>query len=222
MEFSARRPLLPPPDRRVRAARPSAAPKNKARGAVELRDRARPLDLVSGGLAHRRSRRRRARRRPPGLASLFGTVLVANRGEIARRVFRACRQLGLKTVAVYSEADRDAPHVRDADEAVLIGPGPARESYLAIDKILEAVRQTGAEAVHPGYGFLSENWRFAQACADAGVTFIGPAPDAIRRMGDKSEARRLMAAAGVPVVPGTPGAVSGADEIVRAADPLGY
>jgi acetyl-CoA carboxylase, biotin carboxylase subunit len=153
---------------------------------------------------------------------MFRSVLVANRGEIARRIFRACRQLGVRTVAVYSEADRDAPHVRDADEAVLVGAAPARESYLAIDTILDAARRTGAEAVHPGYGFLSENWRFAQACADAGLTFIGPAPDAIRAMGDKSEARRLMAAAGVPVVPGTPGPVAGADEITRAAESVGF
>jgi acetyl-CoA carboxylase biotin carboxylase subunit len=152
---------------------------------------------------------------------MFRSVLVANRGEIARRVFRACRQLGVRTVAVYSEADRDAPHVSDADDAVLVGPAPARESYLAIDRILDAARRTGAQAVHPGYGFLSENWRFAQACADAGVTFIGPAPDAIRAMGDKSEARRLMAAAGVPVVPGTPGPVAGDDEITRAAEAVG-
>ena len=153
---------------------------------------------------------------------MFRSVLVANRGEIARRIFRACRQLGVRTVAVYSEADRDAPHVRDADDAVLVGPAPARESYLAIDRILDAARRTGAEAVHPGYGFLSENWRFAQACADAGLTFIGPAPEAIRVMGDKSEARRLMAAAGVPIVPGTPGPVSGAEEITRAAEKVGF
>jgi len=152
---------------------------------------------------------------------MFRSVLVANRGEIARRVFRACRQIGVKTVAVYSDADRDAPHVRDADEAVLIGPAPARESYLVIDKIIDAARRTGAEAIHPGYGFLSENWRFATACADAGVVFIGPSPGAIRAMGDKSEARRLMAAAGVPVVPGTPGPVAG-QEIARAADGVGF
>jgi acetyl-CoA carboxylase biotin carboxylase subunit len=153
---------------------------------------------------------------------MFRSVLVANRGEIARRVFRACRQLGVRTIAVYSEADRDAPHVRDADEAVLLGPAPARESYLAIDKVLAAARQTGAEAIHPGYGFLSENWRFAEACADAGIAFIGPSPDAIRMMGDKSEARRLMAAAGVPVVPGTSAPVCGAEEITRAAETVGY
>ena len=153
---------------------------------------------------------------------MFRSVLVANRGEIARRVFRACRALGVRTIAVYSDADRDAPHVRDADEAIRVGPAPARESYLAIDAILDAARRTGADAVHPGYGFLSENWRFAQACADAGITFIGPSPDAIRAMGDKSEARRLMAAAGVPVVPGTPGPVAGAEEIARAAETVGF
>jgi acetyl-CoA carboxylase biotin carboxylase subunit len=152
---------------------------------------------------------------------MFRSVLVANRGEVARRVFRACRQLGVKTVAVYSEADRDGPHVGDADEAVLIGPAPARESYLVIGKIIDAARRTGAEAIHPGYGFLSENCRFAQACADAGIVFIGPSPAAIRAMGDKSEARRLLAAAGVPVVPGTPGPVAG-QEIARAADGVGF
>jgi acetyl-CoA carboxylase biotin carboxylase subunit len=151
---------------------------------------------------------------------MFRSVLVANRGEIARRVFRACRQLGIRTIAVYSEADREAPHVRDADDAVLVGPAPARDSYLSSERILEAARQSGAEAVHPGYGFLSENWRFAQACADTGLVFIGPSPDAIRAMGDKSEARGLMAAAGVPVVPGTP--VAGADEIAGAAERLGF
>ena len=153
---------------------------------------------------------------------MFRSVLVANRGEIARRVFRACRTLGIRTVAVYSEADRDAPHVREADEAVLIGPPPARESYLAMDKVVEAARRTGAEAVHPGYGFLSENWRFAQACADAGLTFIGPSPAAIQAMGDKSEARRLMAAAGVPTVPGTPGPVATAEDATRAAETVGF
>ena len=153
---------------------------------------------------------------------MFRSVLVANRGEIARRIFRACRTLGLRTIAVYSEADRDAPHVRDADDAVLIGPAPARESYLAIDRILTAARSAGADAVHPGYGFLSENWRFAQACADAGLTFVGPPPAAIRAMGDKTEARRLMATAGVPVVPGTPGAVADKDEAARLAGDIGF
>jgi acetyl-CoA carboxylase, biotin carboxylase subunit len=153
---------------------------------------------------------------------MFRSVLVANRGEIARRVFRACRQLHVKTVAVYSEADRDAPHVRDADHAVLIGPAPARESYLSIERIIGAARTAGAEAVHPGYGFLSENWRFAEACRGAGLVFIGPAPSAIRAMGDKTEARRLMAAAGVPIVPGTPRAVGDADEAGRLGGAIGF
>ena len=153
---------------------------------------------------------------------MLRSVLVANRGEIARRIFRACRALGVKTIAVYSEADRDAPHVRDADDAVLIGPGPARESYLSIERILGAARSAGAEAVHPGYGFLSENWRFAQACHDAGLVFVGPTPAAIRAMGDKTEARRLMAGAGVPVVPGTPGAIADADEAGRLAGTIGF
>jgi acetyl-CoA carboxylase biotin carboxylase subunit len=153
---------------------------------------------------------------------MFRSVLVANRGEIARRVFRGCRTLGIRTIAVYSEADKDAAHVRDADEAVSIGPAAARESYLAIDRILGAARRAGADAVHPGYGFLSENWRFAQACADAGLVFIGPSPAAIQAMGDKSEARRLMAKAGVPVVPGTPNPVASADEALRFASDAGY
>lgn len=129
-------------------------------------------------------------------------VLLANRGEIALRVQRSCRELGIETVAVYSEADRDALHVRNADAAVLIGPGPATQSYLVIDKIIEAATQTGADAVHPGYGFLSENPAFADACEAAGITFIGPPASAMRAMGDKVQARRLMEGAGVPVVPG--------------------
>jgi acetyl-CoA carboxylase, biotin carboxylase subunit len=139
---------------------------------------------------------------------VFRSVLVANRGEIARRIVRGCRRLGVRAVAVYSEADRDAPHVRDADAAVLIGPAPARESYLAIDRLVQAARENDCDAVHPGYGFLSERWEFAAACAAAGLTFIGPDPDAIRVMGDKPEARRRMAAAGVPVLAGSPGPVA--------------
>ena len=149
-------------------------------------------------------------------------VLIANRGEIARRIVRGCRARGLATVAVYSEADRDAPHVKDADQAVAIGPAPARESYLAIDTIIAAARASGADAVHPGYGFLSENWRFAEACASAGLTFIGPSPAAIRAMGDKSEARRRMAAAGVPIVPGSQGPVADAAAAERFAAEVGY
>ncbi|MGH7344862.1 MAG: acetyl-CoA carboxylase biotin carboxylase subunit [Candidatus Rokuibacteriota bacterium] len=149
---------------------------------------------------------------------MFGTVLVANRGEIARRVIRACRQLGVRTVAVYSEADRGALHARDADSAIEIGGAPARESYLNVARILDAARQAGAEALHPGYGFLSESWRFAEAVQRAGIVFIGPRPEAIRKMGDKIEARRLMSAAGVPVLPGsfdTVADVAGAETIAR-------
>jgi acetyl-CoA carboxylase biotin carboxylase subunit len=150
------------------------------------------------------------------------TVLVANRGEIARRIIRGCRARGLGAVAVFSEADRDSPHVKDADRAVAIGPAPARESYLDIARIVAAARESGADAVHPGYGFLSENWRFAEACAHAGLTFIGPAADAIRAMGDKTEARRRMAAAGVPIVPGSPEPVADAAAAERVAERVGY
>ena len=129
-------------------------------------------------------------------------VLIANRGEIALRVQRTCRELGIETVAVYSEPDRNALHVRRADAAVCIGPGPSTESYLVMEKVLEAARQTGADAIHPGYGFLSENAAFADACEQAGIVFIGPPGSAMRAMGDKVSARRLMEEAGVPVVPG--------------------
>ncbi len=133
---------------------------------------------------------------------MLQSVLIANRGEIACRVIRTARRLGLRTVAVYSEADRDALHVRAADEAVCIGPAPARESYLDVERVLQAARTSRCESIHPGYGFLSENAAFARACGEAGIVFIGPPPGAIDRMGSKSEARRLMAAAGVPVLPG--------------------
>jgi acetyl-CoA carboxylase, biotin carboxylase subunit len=153
-------------------------------------------------------------------------VLIANRGEIACRVIRACRELDLRTVAVYSEADAQAPHVRLADEAIAIGPPPARESYLVIDKLIDAVRKSGADGVHPGYGFLSENADFAEAVHAAGATFIGPPPSAMRAMGIKTAARARMQAAGVPVVPGD-GGVGGrgfpdaADAKVAAAR-IGY
>jgi len=134
---------------------------------------------------------------------MFSKVLVANRGEIAVRVIRACRELGVRTVAVYSDADRNALHVRMADEAVHLGPSPSRESYLVINKVLEAAKRTGAQAIHPGYGFLSENAEFAQACMDAGIVFIGPPPSAMKMLGSKTSARQAMEKAGVPFVPGS-------------------
>ncbi len=133
---------------------------------------------------------------------MLKSVLIANRGEIACRVIRTARRLGLRTVAVYSEADRDALHVRLADESVCIGPAAARESYLDGARILAVARERGCESIHPGYGFLSENADFARACESAGIVFVGPPATAIDRMGSKSEARRLMASAGVPVLPG--------------------
>ena len=136
---------------------------------------------------------------------MFSTVLVANRGEIAVRVIRTLRELGVRSVAVFSDADADARHVREADTAVRIGPAPAGESYLSVERLLDAARRTGAEAVHPGYGFLAENAGFAQACAEAGLVFIGPPASAISLMGDKIRAKETVAAAGVPVVPGSSG-----------------
>jgi acetyl-CoA carboxylase biotin carboxylase subunit len=149
-------------------------------------------------------------------------VLVANRGEIAVRVMRACRELGYPTVAIYSEADRSALHVVYADEAMPIGPAPSRESYLRIDRILDAAKKTGADAIHPGYGFLAENAGFARACRDAGITFIGPSPESIEAMGSKTEARQRMQAAGVPVVPGLTEAVKSFDEIAAFAREAGF
>jgi acetyl-CoA carboxylase, biotin carboxylase subunit len=152
---------------------------------------------------------------------MFKKVLVANRGEIAVRIFRACGERGLGTVAVYSDADRPALHVRYADEAYRIGPAPARESYLNVDAIIEAAKAAEADAIHPGYGFLSENADFAQAVIDAGLIWIGPTPDAIRAMGDKVRARLAMIAAGVPVVPGTEIGLSD-DEAQQAANTIGF
>jgi acetyl-CoA carboxylase biotin carboxylase subunit len=149
-------------------------------------------------------------------------VLVANRGEIALRIIRACRKLGIRPVAVYSEADAGAPHVRAADQAFPIGPAPARESYLSIERVVGAARDARADAIHPGYGFLSENWRFAEACRKAGLTFVGPPPDVLRTMGQKTEARRLVAGAGVPVLPGSDGPVASAGAAREIADAIGY
>ena len=149
---------------------------------------------------------------------MFSKVLIANRGEIAVRVIRACRELGVQTVAVYSEADRGALHVRLADQAVCCGPARAQDSYLAIPSLVEAARATGAEAVHPGYGFLSENGGFADACRDAGVTFIGPPGEVLRQMGDKVTSRRIMSAAGVPVVPGSEDALGDAEAVAFAKE----
>jgi acetyl-CoA carboxylase biotin carboxylase subunit len=148
-------------------------------------------------------------------------VLIANRGEIAVRVIRACRELGYPTVAVYSEPDRSALHVLYADQAMPIGPAPSRESYLRIDRILDAAKKTGADAIHPGYGFLAENAEFARACADAGITFIGPSADSIEAMGTKTESRQRMKAAGVPVVPGLTEPVKSFDEIASFARKTG-
>ena len=153
---------------------------------------------------------------------LFDKILIANRGEIACRVIRTCRRLGIKTVAVYSEADADALHVREADEKVFIGPPPATQSYLLIDRIVEACRQTGAQAVHPGYGFLSEKEAFQKALTEAGITFIGPDAHAIFAMGDKIESKKLAQAAGVSTVPGHLAAIPNADEAVKIARQIGY
>jgi acetyl-CoA carboxylase biotin carboxylase subunit len=149
-------------------------------------------------------------------------VLVANRGEIALRVIRACRELGLETVAVYSEADRESLHVRFADDDVCIGPPPARASYLKIPALIAAAEITGADAIHPGYGFLAENAEFADTCRASNITFIGPTGEQIRQMGDKATARRLAAEAGVPTVPGSPGTIDDPDEALSFAESIGF
>lgn len=152
---------------------------------------------------------------------MFNKVLIANRGEIALRIIRACRELGVHTVAVYSEADRTSLHVRFADEAVCIGPAQGRLSYLRIPAIIAAAEITGADAIHPGYGFLAENAGFAEICNDCGMTFIGPMPDAITRMGNKSIAKETMRLAGVPVIPGSEGIISSAEEALRLVKEIG-
>jgi acetyl-CoA carboxylase biotin carboxylase subunit len=152
----------------------------------------------------------------------FQRVLIANRGEIAVRIIRACREMGIATVAVYSEADREALHVRLADEAYCIGPVASRDSYLNLTNIMSVATLTDADAIHPGYGFLAENPDFAEICESCGITFIGPSPEAISRMGDKSEAKRTMKEAGVPVIPGSDGLVSDLDEAVMLGRDIGY
>ena len=153
---------------------------------------------------------------------VFKKILIANRGEIALRVISACRELGIKTVAIYSEADRDALHVRYADEDVCVGPYPSAASYLNISSIVSAAEITEADAIHPGYGFLSENAYFAEILQDCHIAFIGPPPEAIRKMGDKSLARRTVAAAGVPTIPGSPGPLESVDEALAFAKKAGY
>ncbi|NBR78830.1 MAG: ATP-grasp domain-containing protein, partial [Alphaproteobacteria bacterium] len=153
---------------------------------------------------------------------MFDKILIANRGEIACRVIKTARKMGIQTVAVYSDADAMAMHVREADEAVHIGGAPAAESYLVIDKILDAIKQTGAQAVHPGYGFLSENKAFAEALDKAGIAFIGPPAGAIEAMGDKITSKKLAAKAGVSTVPGHMGLIEDAEEAVKIATEIGY
>ncbi len=153
---------------------------------------------------------------------MFKRVLIANRGEIARRIIRTCRRMGIETVAVYSEADQNALFVREADQAFLLGPAPAPASYLNVEAVLEAARQSGAEAIHPGYGFLSENTGFARRITEMGLVFIGPEPHAVEAMGEKVPARNLMIAAGVPVAPGTTEPVQDPDLALTAAEQMGF
>jgi acetyl-CoA carboxylase biotin carboxylase subunit len=153
---------------------------------------------------------------------VFKKILIANRGEIALRVIRACKELGVQTVAVYSEADRESLHVRFADDDVCIGPPPSRDSYLKIPRLIAAAEITGADAIHPGYGFLAENAEFAETCAASNIAFIGPTADQIRVMGDKAAARAAMSAANVPIVPGTPGPVEDVDEALTFSKQIGF
>ncbi|HEV7766409.1 MAG TPA: acetyl-CoA carboxylase biotin carboxylase subunit [Thermoanaerobaculia bacterium] len=153
---------------------------------------------------------------------MFSKILIANRGEIAMRIIAACKEMGIKTVAVHSEADRDSLHVRYADDDVCIGPAVSKQSYLSISSIIAAAEITGADAIHPGYGFLSENAHFAEIVGECNLTFIGPPPDAIRRMGNKARARETAKAAGVPIIPGSEGAISSVEEAADVARSIGY
>ncbi|MEQ8166268.1 MAG: biotin carboxylase N-terminal domain-containing protein, partial [Alphaproteobacteria bacterium] len=153
---------------------------------------------------------------------MFKKILIANRGEIACRIIRTCREMGISTVAIYAEPDADSLHVQMADEAVLIGPAEAKQSYLNIRKVVAAARKTKAEAVHPGFGFLAENTEFAKALEKAKITFIGPGPKAIAAMGDKIETKKLAKKAGVDTVPGYVGVIKNADEALRIAADIGY
>ena len=155
-------------------------------------------------------------------STMFTTVLIANRGEIALRVIRTCRRLGIRIVAVYSDADAHAAHVKAADTAVHLGPAAASESYLRIDKVIAAAQATGAEAIHPGYGFLSENAEFSAACAEAGIVFLGPGADAIRTMGDKITAKQAVSSRGVPLVPGTKDAAMSDESLIAASEDIGF
>lgn len=152
---------------------------------------------------------------------MFKKILIANRGEIALRVIRTCREMGIKTVAVYSLADKDSLHVRFADEAVCIGKPISADSYLNIPHIMAAAEITNADAVHPGYGFLAENAKFAEICGKSGIKFIGPTPEMIRKMGDKISAKETMIAAGVPVIPGSNGLLESADQAKKVAKKMG-
>jgi acetyl/propionyl-CoA carboxylase alpha subunit len=153
---------------------------------------------------------------------MFRKILIANRGEIAVRIVRACREMGITSAAVFSEADRAALHVRLADEAYPIGPAPSRDSYLRIDKLMDVARRAGCEAVHPGYGFLAENPAFARACRENNITFIGPSPEAMERLGSKTAARQLAARTGVPMVPGVQEPIERVQDAERIARELGY
>lgn len=153
---------------------------------------------------------------------MFKKVLIANRGEIAVRIIRACRELGIRCVAVYSTADRNALHAQIADEAICIGPPATKDSYLNMNAIMQAALNTGAEAIHPGFGFLSENAEFARLCEANGIVFIGPSYKSIEMLGDKAAAKETMAAAGVPVIPGSEGAVNSVEEAAEVAEKAGY